>query len=67
MALTGKFIILKSSKKSYNVVFDRYAESFEENMSVVVWVGRLEKYKCTQLFGYAMYQKKFSSQSSAKR
>lgn len=40
-ALKG-FIILKSSKKHYHVVFDRYV-SREENLSITAWVGILSK------------------------
>jgi len=36
------FIILKSSKKSYHIVFDRYV-SREENLAIVAWVGILSK------------------------
>lgn len=47
------FIILKSSKKSYHVVFDRYV-SREENLSIVAWVAilskslKLKEYLCMQ-------------------
>ena len=36
------FIILKSSKKHYHVVFDRYLPR-EENLSVIAWVAILSK------------------------
>jgi len=36
------FVILKSSKKSYHAVFDRYV-SREENLRVVAWVAILSK------------------------
>jgi hypothetical protein len=36
------FIILKSSKKCYHVVFDRYV-SWDENLSIVAWVAILSK------------------------
>lgn len=36
------FIILKSSKKCYHVVFDRYV-SWDENLSVVGWVAIISK------------------------
>jgi hypothetical protein len=36
------FIILKSSKKCYHVVFDRYV-SWDENLSIVGWVAILSK------------------------
>ena len=36
------FIILKSSKNSYHVVFNRYA-SQEENKSVIAWVAIVSK------------------------
>ena len=38
----GGYIILKSSKKCYHVVFDRYV-SWDENLSVVGWVAILSK------------------------
>jgi hypothetical protein len=37
------FIILKSSKKSYHVVFDRYVDSWDEKLSVIAWVGIISK------------------------
>jgi len=36
------YIILKSSKKCYHVVFDRYVR-WDENLSVVGWVAILSK------------------------
>ena len=36
------FVILKSSKKCYHVVFDRYV-SWDENLSIVGWVAILSK------------------------
>ena len=36
------FIILKSSKKCYHVVFDRYV-SWEENLSIIAWVAIISK------------------------
>jgi hypothetical protein len=36
------FIILKSSKNCYHVVFDRYV-TWEENLSIVGWVAILSK------------------------
>jgi len=38
----GGYIILKSSKKHYHVVFDRYV-SLEDNLSVIGWVAILSK------------------------
>jgi len=36
------YIILKSSKKCYHVVFDRYV-NWDENMSIVGWVSIISK------------------------
>jgi hypothetical protein len=36
------YIILKSSKNHYHVVFDRYV-SREENLAIIAWVGILSK------------------------
>ena len=36
------FIILKSSKKCYHVIFDSYV-SWEENLSIIAWVAILSK------------------------
>lgn len=36
------FVILKSSKKCYHLVFDRYV-SWDENLSIVGWVAILSK------------------------
>ena len=36
------YIILKSSKKCYHVVFDRYV-SWDENLSIIGWVAILSK------------------------
>lgn len=37
------FIILKSSKKCYHVVFDRYVDSWDEKLSVIAWVAIVSK------------------------
>jgi len=39
----GGFIILKSSKNHYHVVFDRYVDSWEENSSTIAWVAIVSK------------------------
>ena len=36
-------VILKSSKKSYHIVFDAYAESWEENLSIIAWLAVVAK------------------------
>ena len=45
----GGFIILKSSKDCYHVVFDR-SVSWSENMRIVAWVSLLSHNKGTQRY-----------------
>jgi hypothetical protein len=54
------FIILKSSKNHYHVVFDRYAESWDENLSIIAWVAIVSK-SVTMLRYLAMQCIKMSS------
>jgi len=38
----GGYVMLKSSKKCYHVIFDSYV-SWEENLSIIAWVSILSK------------------------